>query len=68
MEEILGFLAFLFIEVLLVWTGEMVKFVVSFGRYKPDFQQSAGSYCMSSLVLGLAFWVILIVTLSVLLA
>ena len=50
MDEILGFLAFLFIEVFLVWTGEIVKFVISFGRYKPDFQQSANSYCMTSLV------------------
>lgn len=63
MDEILGFLAFLFIEVFLVWTGEIVKFVISFGRYKPDFQQSAYSYCMTSLVLGLAFWIILIVSL-----
>ena len=63
MDEILGFLAFLFIEVFLVWTGEIVKFVISFGRYKPDFQQSTNSYCMTSLVLGLAFWIILIISL-----
>jgi hypothetical protein len=67
MEEIISLLAFIFIEVFLVWTGEIVKFVLSFGRYKPDFQQSIGSYCMSSLFLGLAFWVILVACLSVLL-
>jgi hypothetical protein len=63
MEERLGYLAFLFIEVCLVWTGEIVKFIISLGRYKPDFQQSTQSYCMTSLVLGLGFWTTSIISL-----
>lgn len=64
MDEILNLFVFLFIEVLLVWTGEIVKFLLSFGRYKPDFEQSIGSYCMSSLVIGLAFWIGVVISLS----
>ena len=55
MEEVLGFLAWLFFEVLLIWTGETIKFLVTFGRYKPTYRNV--DLNVSSSIIGGLFWV-----------
>ena len=67
MEDLLGLLIFIFVDILCVWTGEIVKFVFSFGKYKPSFDRSIKSYSISSLFLGVVFWILVGVGISVVL-
>jgi len=59
MEDLIGIIVFIFLEVILVWTGEIVKFVFSFGRYKPTFNKSFTAVYgnLSSMFIGIAFWI-----------
>lgn len=57
----------LFVEVLLVWTGELLRFGFTLGRRRPCFQfwstgMDAGirEPVSASLLLGLVFWIIVL--------
>lgn len=57
----------LFVEVLLIWTGELLRFGFTLGRRRPHFRfwskgMNAGirEPVNASLLLGLAFWIIVL--------
>jgi hypothetical protein len=66
------FLYSLFVDVLLVWTGEVLRFGFSMGRRKPCFRfwrtgtDPGGRESLNaSLLLGLVFWIAVLVGVTV---
>ena len=62
----------LFVEILLVWTGELLRFVFTLGRQKPCFRfwrtgsGAEGRQSLNaSLLLGLLFWITVLVGVTV---
>ena len=69
LEEIAKFILKYVIWLFLVCTGEVVLFVITFGKYKPSWKMYTEGKSLSwsevfshlSLYVGLAFWIIVIV-------
>jgi hypothetical protein len=75
MNPVLGFilemLAYLVIELLLCWTGEILLFVLTLGRRKPVFKlwkapngNRFSSAFTPSALLGLVFWSVLLLVIA----
>ena len=69
-EEIAKFIFRLIFDVLLTWTGEIVLFVLTWGRHKPRLDLYTKEspirfvvFSEISLWIGIAFWVMVIVLL-----
>jgi len=65
--EIAKFLFRVIFEVILTWTGEIVLFLITFGRHRPRWNlyanESSGKFVIFSEVslwVGIAFWVFVI--------
>lgn len=65
--EIAKFLFRVIFEVILTWTGEIVLFLITFGRHRPRWNlyanESSGKFVIFSEVslwIGIAFWVFVI--------
>ena len=71
LEEIVKFILKFIVGFLLICTGEVVLFVITFGRYKPTWKMYGEENGLSwseifshfSLYVGLAFWIVVIVLL-----
>lgn len=68
LEEIAKFLFCFVFEILFTWTGEIVLFLITFGKHKPrwDFytKESPSRFVIFSeisLWIGMAFWITVIV-------
>jgi len=66
-EEAAKFIFRFIVEILFSWTGEIVLFVLTFGRHKPrwDLYSSESSsrfviYSEASLWIGIAFWILVV--------
>ena len=66
-EEIIKFLFRLIFEMLFAWTGEIVLYIMTFGRHKPRWdlyaKQSPSRFVIFSEIsfwIGMAFWVVVI--------
>ena len=65
--EIIAFLARIIFECLIIWTGEIVLYVITFGRHKPRWDMylndSPGKFVIfseASFWVGVGFWVIVV--------
>lgn len=58
MDEIIGLLLYFFFDVLFVYTGEVVRYIFSFGRYEPRFKGRQYGFNWLSFFIGLIFWII----------
>ena len=69
LEEIAKFILKFIIGLFLICTGEVILFVITFGKYKPSWKMFTKEDGLSwseifshlSLYVGLAFWIIIIV-------
>ena len=69
LEEIAKFILKFIIGLFLICTGEVILFVITFGKYKPSWKMLTTEDDLSwseifshlSLYVGLAFWIIIIV-------
>ena len=66
-EEIAEFLFHIVLEIFLTWTGEIVLFVITFGKHKPRWdlytKESPSRFVIFSeisLWIGMAFWIAVI--------
>jgi len=69
---IIEILIYLLVDILLLWTGEVLFFVVTLGRRKPVFRLWGDKTLASptpsqkpSVLLGLVFWIIVITAVMV---
>ena len=67
-EEVAKFIFRFIVEILFSWTGEMVLFVLSFGKHKPRWDLYATEspthfviFSEVSLWIGIAFWILVVV-------
>jgi hypothetical protein len=67
LEEIVEFLFHLVLEIFLTWTGEIVLFLITFGKHKPKWdlytKESPSRFVIFSeisLWIGMAFWIAVI--------
>ena len=63
--EIIAFVARIIFECLIIWTGEIVLYVITFGRHKPRWDMYANDspakfviFSEASFWVGIGFWVI----------
>jgi hypothetical protein len=67
LEEITKFLFRFIFEILFIWTGEIILFLITFGKHKPRWdlytKESPGRFIIFSeisLWIGMVFWIVII--------